>query len=138
MLIDKAVKYYGKEYDFNCAETILYAANDEYGLNLDKNTFKTMAGFGGGMAVEGICGVIAGAVAVIGIMFTKERGHESNHVRSLTKEYIEKFEEACSSTQCGSLKKVHRNDEIRCTYMMEKGAWILQDIIERENKIRIK
>ena len=34
MLVDTVKKYYDKEYDLNCAETIIYAANEEYGLNL--------------------------------------------------------------------------------------------------------
>ena len=44
----------------------LYAANEEYDLGLSKREFKIMAGFGGGMAIEGVCGVASGAVATIG------------------------------------------------------------------------
>jgi len=55
MLLEVVKKYYGEKYDLNCSETILYAANEEYGLNLSKETFKTMAAFGGGMAIEATC-----------------------------------------------------------------------------------
>jgi C_GCAxxG_C_C family probable redox protein len=55
MLIDKARKFYSADFDFNCAETIIYAADEEYNLKLSKDAFKTMAAFGGGMAVEGVC-----------------------------------------------------------------------------------
>ncbi len=91
MLLDVVKKYYGEEYDLNCAETMLYAANEEYGLNLSKETFKTMAAFGGGMGVESTCGVITGAISVLGILFTKERAHESDYVKTLTQEFIENF-----------------------------------------------
>ena len=40
MLIKKVEEYYSKEHDLNCAETILYAANDVYKLGLDKNALK--------------------------------------------------------------------------------------------------
>ena len=46
MLIEKIEEYY-KERDLNCAETMLYAANDVYGLELDKKALKMAAGFGG-------------------------------------------------------------------------------------------
>lgn len=132
MLLDKVRKFYDAKYDLNCAETMLYAANEEYDLNLSKNTFKTMAAFGGGMAIESICGVITGAISVLGIIFTIDRGHESTRVKELTSEFINKFNEKCKAIDCHKLKELHRNDEIRCTYMIEAGAIILDDIIKRE------
>ena len=35
--------------DYNCAETILRAANDQYGLGLREQDFKLVSAFGGGM-----------------------------------------------------------------------------------------
>jgi C_GCAxxG_C_C family probable redox protein len=132
MLLDAIKKYYGEEYDLNCAETMLYAANEEYGLNLSKETFKTMAAFGGGMGVESTCGVITGAISVLGILFTKERAHESDYVKTLTQEFIEKFNKECNSLNCDKLKELYRNDEIRCLNIVEKGAVILDNIVVRE------
>lgn len=132
MLLDKVKKYYKTEYDFNCSETIMYAANEEYNLQLDKNTLKAMAGFGGGMAVEGMCGVITGGIAVIGIMFTKERAHESDYIKELTKEYVEGFKRLCKEVDCAPLKELYRTEEIRCAYMIENGAILLDEIIKRE------
>ncbi|MEW8995124.1 C-GCAxxG-C-C family (seleno)protein [Clostridium sp.] len=132
MLLDVVKKYYGEEYDLNCAETMLYAANEEYGLNLSKETFKTMAAFGGGMGIESTCGVITGAISVLGILFTKERAHESDYVKTLTQEFIEKFNKECNAVNCDTLKELHRNDEIRCLNIVEKGAVILDNIVVRE------
>ncbi len=134
MLVEKVRKYYGSEYDLNCAETILYGANEEYGLNLPKETFKTMAAFGGGMAIEDTCGVATGAICVIGIIFTKERAHESDYVKELTKEFMENFKKECTTLNCASLKERYRNDEIRCSNIVEIGAEILDKIIIRETK----
>lgn len=119
MLLDKVKKFYDAKYDLNCAETMIYAANEEYNLNLDKNTFKTMAAFGGGMAIESVCGVITGAISVLGIIFTIDRGHESTRVKELTAEFINRFNEKCEAINCDKLKLLHRNDEVRCTYMID-------------------
>ncbi|MFR1709645.1 MAG: C-GCAxxG-C-C family (seleno)protein [Clostridium sp.] len=132
MLLNLVRKYYGEEYDLNCAETILYAANEEYGLDLSKDTFKTMAAFGGGMAIESTCGVITGAISVLGILFTKERAHESDYVKTLTQEFIEEFRKQCDEINCNALKELHRNDEIGCLNIVERGAIVLDKIIIRE------
>lgn len=132
MLLDKVRKFYDVKYDLNCAETILYAADEEYNLTLDKNTFKTMSAFGGGMAIESVCGVITGSIAVLGILFTIDRGHEGTRVKELTAEFISKFKEKCNAINCDELKALHKNDEIRCTYMIEAGALILDEIVRRE------
>lgn len=135
MLLDKVRKFYDGEYDLNCAETILYAANEEYELNLTKETFKTMAAFGGGMAIEDTCGVATGAICVLGIIFTKERAHESEYVKGLTREFMDKFKNKCSTLNCAALKQLYRNDEIRCIKLVEVGAEILDEIITREIKV---
>ncbi len=132
MLLDKVKKFYGSEYDLNCAETIIYAANEEYNMNLNKQTLKTMAAFGGGMAVESVCGVITGAISVIGILFTEEKAHESDRVKNLTKEYFEEFTSKLGSDNCAKLKESYRNDEVRCFKMIEIGAEVLDEIVIRE------
>lgn len=136
MLLEKVRKYYDKSYDLNCAETIVYAANEEYGLNLSKETIKTMAAFGGGMGVESVCGAITGALAIIGIMFTNERAHESDINKILAQEFFTKFHEKLGTDNCKELKANYRNDEIRCSKMLEVSAEILDEIITRELRNR--
>lgn len=134
MLIDKVNKYYAEEYDLNCAEVMIYAANEEYNMNLDSKTFKTMASFGGGMGIESVCGAITGSLAVIGILFTKERAHESDRVKNLCKEFFQKFQEKLGTDNCSALKAKYRNEETRCSLMIETAAEILEEIVTREYK----
>ena len=136
MLVDRVKHYYDKSYDLNSAETIIYAANKEYGLDLKKDTFKTMAAFGGGMGIESVCGAITGALAVIGIMFTKERAHESERVKQLSQEFFQRFVAKLGTDNCKALKEKYRNDEIRCSIMVEVAAEILEDIVIREKRIK--
>lgn len=135
MLVEKARFHWKKEHDLNCAECIMYAANEEYNLNLSKETFKVMASFGGGMAIESICGAATGAIGIIGIMFTNERGHESPNVKALTKEFMNKFYDALGTYKCDELKAQYKKeDEQRCIIMIETAARILDDIVIRERK----
>lgn len=133
VLIDKVRKYYDKAYDLNCAETMLYAANEEYGLKLSKETLKSVAAFGGGMGVEEMCGAITGSLAVIGIMYTKDRAHESDKVKLLAKEFIESFRHELGYDNCKVLKKEFRTEEERCSKMEEAAAYILEDVIKNNS-----
>lgn len=135
MLVETVRRLYDKKFDLNCAEVMIYAANEEYGLNLSKETLKVMGGFGGGMAVEGTCGAISGAVAVLGIMFVEESGHQSPWVREYTKEFMERFYKELGTYKCDELKANYKkDDEHRCIYMIETASIILEDIIKRERK----
>lgn len=135
MLMDKINKYYTKEYDFNCAEVMIYAANDEYNMNLKGETFKTMSSFGGGMGVESVCGAITGSLAVIGILFTKEKAHEGEKVKNLCKEFFHKFETKLSTNNCSELKAKYRKEDIGCRVMIETAAEILDEIVIRELQV---
>ena len=131
MLKETAKKYRSEEYDLNCAECIIYAANEEYNLSLKEETLKAMAGFGGGMATGDVCGVITGAIGVIGIMFTEVSGHKSPKVKEMTIELINDFKEKLGYIKCVDLKKEYK-DVRKCTLMIEIGADILENIIFKE------
>lgn len=136
MLIEMVKKYREEKYDLNCAESIMYAANEEYDLNLSKETLKVMSGFGGGIGTGDICGVITGAVAVIGVMFTEVSGHKSPRVKEMAQKFISNFQDKLGYIKCDDLKKEYTHIK-RCTLMIEKGAEILEEIIlkEKHNKI---
>lgn len=133
MLKEVAKKYWAEEYDLNCAECIVYAANEEYDLNLPEEALKAVSGFGGGMATGDVCGVITGAIAVIGIMFTEVSGHKSPKVRAMTREFIKNFKERMEFIKCVDLNRKY-TDRVgrKCSLMIETGADILEDIIKKE------
>lgn len=134
LLREKVLKYYKGGYDLNCAETILYAANEEYELGLSHETFKSMAGFGGGMAVEGVCGAAAGAVAVIGIMFTNQRAHESDRIKKLVEEFMKSFNEKLGTYNCKQLKERYRTEDEKCSRMVIDASDVLEEIVLRERR----
>ena len=131
MLLETAKKYWDKEkYDLNCAECIMYAANEEYNLNLSKETLKTLAAFGGGMGSGCTCGTLVGAAAVIGVMFTEVSGHKSPQVRAMIQEVIRRFKAEMGYVDCRDLKgKITNKEERMCTHMIEVTSTILDDVI---------
>jgi C_GCAxxG_C_C family probable redox protein len=134
MLADLIKNGYGKDMDLNCAETILYGANEAYGLGLDKESLKLAAGFGGGMGIEDVCGALTGAIMVLGKLFVKDRAHESTKIKELTNELFEKYKQEMGYIDCAPLKEKYRNEEIKCSIVILKAAEILDKIVERENK----
>lgn len=138
MFLETVKKYYDKGYNLNCAETMLYAANEEYNLDLQKDSLKIMASFGGGMGIESVCGAAIGSLAALSIMFVKEKGHESDLIKNLSKAFFERFESEFGTKNCSELKTGYRNDEIRCSRMVYKSAEILEDIIKENSEKRVK
>lgn len=130
-------KYYGieigeKKVKLNCAEAIIYAANDEYNLCLKKETLKTMSPFGGGMQIQSVCGALTGSLAVIGILFTNGAQHEGDKIQNLTKEFFDLVQEKLGSNNCDFLKENHRDKETGCLKIVMKAAEVLDSIVCRE------
>ena len=138
MLIDKVNKYYTKEYDLSCAEVMIYAASDEYNMNLKSETLKTMSAFGGGMGIESVCGAITGSLAVIGILFTKEKAHEGDRVKKLCQEFFQKFQTKLSANNCATLKAKYKKEDTGCRVMIETATKILDEIVSRELKVNMQ
>ena len=133
-MLKEIIKNYYPNKHYNCAEAMVYAANDAYDLKLSKDTLLAMAGFGGGMAVEGVCGAISGGIAVLGIMFTKDRAHEDDGIKELTKEFFNRIEETLGSSNCKVLKDQYRDENLKCASIVEISADILEEIINKQIK----
>lgn len=134
MLVKNIEKYYSKEYDLNCAEAVLYAANETYDLGLDAKALKLAAGFGGGMNINGPCGALTGAVMALGALYIKERAHEGDKIKNLEKELFERYEEKMGDILCHPLKEMHRTEEKRCLEVIKAAGEILQDIVENNER----
>lgn len=100
--------------DYNCAETILRVANDEYGLGLQEQDFKLVSAFGGGLGCEKTCGALCGALAAIGYLKVTERAHATENFKELCSGFVQKFEDELGSIDCDALKLKYRNEETRC------------------------
>lgn len=132
MLKELIQEGYGVKEDLNCAETILYAANQVYHLDLNSDSLKLAAAFGGGMGIESVCGVLAGSLMVLGRLFIKETAHKHPEIKELSKELFDTFQNEMGDILCKPLKDNYRTEEKKCREVILKGAEILDKIITRE------
>lgn len=122
--------------DLNCAETILYGANQVYGLGLSKNCLRLSAAFGGGMGTENVCGVVTASLMVLGCLFVKDGAHQSPEIKDLCKELFELYTKKLGNFDCKPLKDQYRTEEKKCYDVILRGAEILDELIIREKKKR--
>lgn len=119
------VKAYYIEKSFNCAESVLRAANEEYGLGLEEKALVTAGGFGGGMGCGSSCGALCGAIQALGAkMLSEGRAADCPGFREKCAVYYQAFEKTLGSTQCRDLKGKHAG--VRCSAVVEKAYELLK------------
>lgn len=126
------LEYYYKEQGFNCAETVLHAANDAWNLGLDDSMFKCMGGFGGGMATGNVCGAISGGIAAMGFLYVEETGHKSPLMRAKTRLLMELVKERLGSEKCAELGPRNRSAEEKCLPTIRRISEIIDEVVETE------
>lgn len=122
--------------DLNCAETILYGANQVYGLRLSRDCLRLASAFGGGMGTENVCGVVTASLMVLGYLFVKDRAHQSPEIKDISKELFALYDKKLGDFTCKKLKDKYYCDDKKCFLVILKGAEILDDIINKEKKKR--
>ena len=131
--IDHELQYVGQQelYHYNCAQAILYGANDYYKLNLDKNALKIITPFGGGMCTEKTCGMLTGGIAVIGVLFAEDMPTQNLKMKEITRYWIEQFEREFQSVNCSLIKAINVKNNQGCTNLILRAADLLERIIEK-------
>lgn len=128
MLKETVLKYY-LEQDYNCAESILRAANDCYGLNLNEEALLAIGGFGGGCCCGRLCGACAGGVAAISSKYIHTRAHAEKQACDRVKAFVSAFVETLGSDLCDELKKNYLDETResgRCVKTVELAAQVLE------------
>lgn len=131
MLKEKVVKFYNGKLDLNCAESMLYGANEEFDLKLDQKALDTMSSFGGGMGVESVCGALTGGIAVLGVMFTWNKTLDSEKRKTITVDYYQAFKKRFGSDNCQQIKKHFRDNSVGCQNVVKWSAEILEEVIRK-------
>ena len=123
-----AKKYY-MEKGYNCAEAVLLAANERFGLGLSAEDARLVGGFGGGLGCGMTCGALCGAMAAIGRARLHGRAHETEGFAPMCAEFVNRFEKKLGSTDCTELKGKYRTDEARCLKTVELAAELLEEYL---------
>lgn len=129
MLKDVAEKYYFSQ-NYNCAETIIRAANEYYDLGLHERDMILMAGFGAGMQTGNTCGTLLSAISVLSMKYVEARAHESEDIHPVTVMLTRKFNQKFESTLCKEIKPKFFNPQIRCQNTVNAACDILEEVIE--------
>ena len=99
------VKYYSSN-GYNCAQTLLAAFSEDYGLNKEL-AFKLAQNLGMGCVYRGeICGAVSAALLVYGLKYGSDKPNDEladEIVFNLSKDHIKEFEELHGSIQCKDL-----------------------------------
>ena len=128
MLKDTALKYY-TEQNYNCAETVIRAANEYYDLKLHDRDMIMLGAYGGGIQTGNTCGAILAAVSVLSMKYVEKKAHESKDIKPITTELIRKFNLKYSSILCKEIKPQSFDPEKRCLMTVESICDILESVI---------
>ena len=128
--VDLAPNYFLNE-GYSCSESFARAAY-EMGL-ADENIISIATSFSGGMGSGCLCGAVAGAQMIIGLLHGKTK---DNTARILAKEFYQKFTQLHKVTCCKVLTKnfddFHSKErKEHCANMVYDSAKILDEILEK-------
>ena len=127
---------YFLEEGYSCSESIARAAV-ELGLG-DESIISIATSFSGGMGSGCLCGAVAGAQMVLGLLHGKNK---DNIARVLAKEFYKKFVEIHKVTCCKILTKDFKDFHSKerkehCANMVFECSKMLDEIL-KETKVKI-
>jgi len=129
MLKDLIEKYYFTG-NYNCAETILHAANEYYGLDLPEREMKLVSGFGGGMQTGNVCGALLVAISVLSLRYVEAKAHESAAIKPVTTLLTERFLDTLNgSLLCREIKPAYFREGVRCLATVQAACDVLEQVI---------
>lgn len=129
MLRDYYSKYY-LEQNYNCAEAVLRAANDYYGLGLHDTDMILVGAYGAGIQCGSSCGAVLAAAAVLSMKYVVAKAHESQDIKPVVVKLMRKFNEKYGSTLCKDIKPQSFKPEYRCQMTVETACDVLEATIE--------
>lgn len=128
MLKDIFEKYYF-DGNYNCAETMIRAANEYYGLGLHDRDMIMVGGYGAGMQCGNTCGAVLSCIAVLSMKYIERNAHDCKDIRPITQLLMRKFNEKYGSTLCKDIKPQSFTSEYRCRKTIETACDILEETI---------
>lgn len=129
-MLRDAVVVYVKE-GYNCAESIIRAANDYYHLGLHDADMRMTAAFGGGFQIGDICGGLSGAACVISAKYVQSKAHDQQkEIRSITQKLVLAFQKRMGARICAKIKPVFHDQEQKCLKTIQTSCDVLEEVID--------
>lgn len=127
-----------KKIDLNCAESVLYTANDVFSMNLTHEALRVSSAFGGGMFIEEKCGAVTGALMAIGYLFVPQYAHTTDYLKDVIMFFFNQFTETMGSCECIPLKELHRSECHGCRDVIAAALDILEKTISEFPDKRVR
>lgn len=134
MLKDRVGAYY-LEKNYNCAETLIHAINDEYHLALGEEEMKLAGGFGGGMGCGLTCGALSAAIAALGKLFIGTKAHETAGFKELCADYVDAFRKREGAVDCSALQPKYFVPGVRCLQTVELAADLFDEFVKEHQLV---
>ena len=116
--------------NYNCAEAVLLWANERYGLHVAPEDVRLVSGFGGGLGCGENCGALLGALAALSKFLVQDRAHTTPGFREACAGLVDRFREDLGSIECDELKEKYRRPDVRCLYVVEHAAAVLDESMQ--------
>ena len=118
------------ERDYNCAEAVLLWADEKYGLQVAAEDVRLVSGFGGGLGCAENCGALLGALAALSRALVRERAHATPGFKEACAGLVDRFRGELGSIECVELKEQYRRPDVRCLYVVERAAAVLEEYMQ--------
>lgn len=128
MTRDYVGNYYLNQ-NYNCAESLLRAANDAYQLGIPEESFKLVGGFGAGMGCGTSCGALCAGISAIGAACIQSKAHETAGLGDLTTKFVEGFRAQMGSETCSEIVKTFKKPDVRCLETVLRAADVLDQVM---------
>lgn len=128
MLKELAAKYYFSQ-NYNCAESVVRAANEYYDLKLHDRDMILVGAYGGGIQTGNTCGAYLGAAAVLSMKYVAQKAHESADIKPVVTMLNQRFTAEMESLLCQEIKPKVFQPEIRCRVTVDTVCDVLEKVI---------
>lgn len=126
-LAQAAGRWYGQ--DYNCAEAMLRACDEQYDLGVSPDDMRLAAGLGGGVQIKEICGALTGAVLACGKLYVRDRAHESEVIKTIVSDFLQRFSDEHGTLSCDRLRDLYHNEQTGCRRTVELAAQVFEQVV---------
>ena len=133
MLKDCFEKYYYDQ-NYNCAETMIRAANEYYDLKLHDRDMIMLGGYGARIQTGNTCGAVLAAASVLSMKYVEQKAHESKDIKPVTTALIREFNKRYGSVLCKDIKPQSFDPQYRCKKTIEAACDILEEVLSEYGK----
>ena len=130
MLYELIKEGYGEKQELNCAEKIIYGANEAYDLKIDEASLGLARGFGGGMTIGSTCGALTGGIMALSKRLT-DLDMEKKELYSVIEEFLNEYEKRMGTIYCKELKEKYHIDDGGCGDIILEAAKLLDEMMEK-------